>query len=134
MTRRAVEQTTATAYALWEMTRASRQATQEQIRAAQVAFDGVREEATLGARTTLDVLNAEQELLNAKADLIGALADEQIAAYRVLAQMGQLTVDHLNLPVQKYDPVQYYNLVKDAPGTQSEQGKALDRVLKAINK
>jgi len=51
-----------------------------------------------------------------------------------LAQMGQLTVDHLNLPVQKYDPVQYYNLVKDAPGTQSEQGKALDRVLKAINK
>ncbi|NBR34149.1 MAG: transporter [Rhodobacteraceae bacterium] len=134
VTRRAVEQTTATAYALLEMTRASRQATQEQIRAAQVAFDGVREEATLGARTTLDVLNAEQELLNAKADLIGALADEQIAAYRVLAQMGQLTVDHLNLPVQKYDPVQYFNLVKDAPGTQSEQGKALDRVLKAINK
>jgi outer membrane protein len=134
VTRAAIEQSVATSYALLEMTRASRQATQEQIRAAQVAFDGVREEATLGARTTLDVLNAEQELLNARADLIGAVADEQIAAYRVLAQMGQLTVDHLNLPVQKYDPASYYNLVKDAPTAQSEQGKALDRVLKAINK
>lgn len=132
--RRAIEQGTASSYALLEMTRAGRQATSEQIRAAQVAFDGVREEATLGARTTLDVLNAEQELLNAKAELIGAIADEQVAAYRVLVQMGRLTVDHLNLPVQKYDPAAYYNLVKTAPTTESAQGKALDRVLKAINK
>ena len=83
------------------MARASRKATEEQIRASQVAFDGTKEEAILGARTTMDVLNAEQDLLNAKAGLISALADEQVAAYRLLAQIGQLTVDHLNLPVQK---------------------------------
>ena len=85
----------------------------------------------MGARTTLDVLNAEQDLLNAKASLISALTDEQVAAYRLLAQMGQLTVDHLNLPVQKYDPAAYYNHVKNAPAA-SDQGKALDRVLKAL--
>ncbi len=134
VTRHAIEQSTATAYALLEIAQSSRQATQQQIRAAQVAFDGVREEATLGARTTLDVLNAEQELLDAKAQLISAIADEQVAAYRLMAAMGQLTVDHMNLPVQKYDPTEYYNLVKDAPGEHSKQGQALDRVLKALNK
>lgn len=131
VSKRQIEQATATSYALLDMARASRKATEEQIRASQVAFEGTKEEATLGARTTLDVLNAEQDLLNAKASLISALADEQVAAYRLLAQMGQLTVDHLNLPVQKYDPVAYYNHVKDAPAT-SDQGKAMDRVLKAL--
>jgi outer membrane protein len=131
VSKREIEQSTATSYALLDMARASRKATEEQIRASQVAFDGTKEEATLGARTTLDVLNAEQDLLNAKASLISALADEQVAAYRLLAQMGQLTVDHLNLPVQKYDPAAYYNHVKNAPAA-SDQGKALDRVLKAL--
>jgi outer membrane protein len=131
VSKRQIEQATATSYALLDMARASRKATEEQIRASQVAFDGTKEEATLGARTTLDVLNAEQDLLNAKASLISALADEQVAAYRLLAQMGQLTVDHLNLPVQKYDPAAYYNHVKNAP-VASDQGKSLDRVLKAL--
>lgn len=131
VSKRQIEQATATSYALLDMARASRKATEEQIRASQVAFDGTKEEATLGARTTLDVLNAEQDLLNAKASLITALVEEQVAAYRLLAQMGQLTVDHLNLPVQKYDPDAYYNHVKDAPAA-SDQGKALDRVLKAL--
>jgi outer membrane protein len=131
VSKRQIEQAAATSYALLDMARASRKATEEQIRASQVAFEGTKEEATLGARTTLDVLNAEQDLLNAKASLISALADEQVAAYRLLAQMGQLTVDHLNLPVQKYDPDAYYNHVKNAPAA-SDQGKALDRVLKAL--
>ena len=122
VSKRQIEQATATSYALLDMARASRKATEEQIRASQVAFDGTKEEATLGARTTLDVLNAEQDLLNAKASLISALADEQVAAYRLLAQMGQLTVDHLNLPVQKYDPDAYYNHVKNAqrPATKAK--------------
>ena len=70
VSKRKIEQATATSYALLDMARASRKATEEQIRASQVAFDGTKEEATLGARTTLDVLNAEQDLLNAKASLI----------------------------------------------------------------
>ena len=129
--KREIQQTTVTTFFDFSMARSRREATEEQIRAAQVAFDGTKEEAKLGARTTLDVLNAEQDLLNAKANLISATIEEQIVAYRLLLQMGQLTVDHLNLPVQKYDPAAYYNHVKNAPAA-SDQGKALDRVLKAL--
>ncbi|MFQ1699318.1 TolC family outer membrane protein [Loktanella agnita] len=127
-----IEQQVGNAYASLVVARASRVASNQQIRAAQVAFDGVREEATLGARTTLDVLNAEQELLDARANSISAQADEVIASYALLAAVGLLTVDHLNLPVQQYDPSSYYNLAKNAPVVHSSQGQALDRVLRAI--
>lgn len=127
-----VEQFVANAYSFLEVARASAQSSNNQIAAARVAFRGVREEATLGARTTLDVLNAEQELLSAQANLIAAQADEVIASYQVLSTMGLLTAAHLRLPVQQYDPAAYYNLVKDAPTITSDQGQALDRVLKAI--
>ncbi|MCO4849276.1 MAG: TolC family outer membrane protein [Yoonia sp.] len=127
-----LEQQVGNAYSFLDVARASRQAINQQIRAARVAFRGVREEATLGARTTIDVLNAEQELLNAQADLIAAQSDEVIASYQVLSTMGLLTAEHLRLPVQQYDPAAYYNLVKDAPTITSDQGQALDRVLRAI--
>ena len=129
-----IQQGVGNAYSFLEVARASRQASDQQSRAATVAFRGVREEATLGARTTLDVLNAEQELLDAQANTISAQADEVIASYSVLAAMGLLTAEHLRLPVQQYDPAAYYNLVKDAPTVTSEQGQALDRVLRAIGK
>ena len=127
-----IEQQVANAYSFLEVARASALSSNNQIAAARVAFRGVREEATLGARTTIDVLNAEQELLSAQANLIAAQADEVVASYQVLASMGLLTAAHLRLPVQQYDPAAYYNLVKDAPTARSEQGQALDRVLKAI--
>ncbi|WP_425434035.1 TolC family outer membrane protein [Loktanella fryxellensis] len=127
-----VSQDVANAYAVLTATRASLAASGEQVRAAQVAFDGIREEATLGARTTLDVLNAEQDLLDARANVITAQAAEVNASYAVLASVGLLTADHLNLPVQQYDPTAYYDLVKDAPAALSQQGQALDRVLQAI--
>ena len=104
---------------------ASIEAGDQQIRAAQTAFDGVREEATLGARTTLDVLNAEQELLDARAARLQAEAGRYVAVYQVLSSMGLLTVDHLNLGIATYDPEAYYDAVKDAPAT-SCQGKRLD--------
>mgnify|MGYP000530589247 CR=1 FL=1 len=115
------------------MAQASIEASRQQVTAAQRAFDGVREEAKLGARTTLDVLNAEQELLDAKADRVTSLTDEVIAGYRVLMRMGQLTAESLNLPVQKFDPAEYYNLVKSAPTKRSARGSKLDRVLKALS-
>ena len=127
-----VSQNVGNAYAFLNVARASRQASDLQIRAARTAFRGVREEATLGARTTLDVLNAEQELLDAQANMISAQADEVVATYRVLFTMGLLTAQHLNLGVQTYDPAAYYNLVRDAPATFSQQGQALDRVLESI--
>ena len=129
-----IEQEVGNAYTSLQVARASRQASEQQISAAQIAFQGVREEATLGSRTTLDVLNAEQELLDAQANRIAAQSNEVVASYALLAAMGLLTADHLNLPVQQYDPSAYYNLVKDAPTILSEQGAALDRVLQAIGK
>jgi outer membrane protein len=132
ITSQTVIQNVGNAYAVLRVAQASSEASDLQIRAARTAFRGVREEATLGARTTLDVLNAEQELLDAQANMISAQADEVVASYRVLATMGLLTADHMNLGVQSYDPVAYYNLVRDAPATYSQQGRALDRVLRSI--
>ncbi len=128
----AIEQQVASAYARLQVARATREASEQQIRAATVAFQGVREEATLGSRTTLDVLNAEQELLDARANRIAAQSDEVVASYSVLSAMGLLTADHLNLGVQQYDPSEYYNLVKNAPMRRSPQGDALERVLESI--
>ncbi|WP_322890099.1 MULTISPECIES: TolC family outer membrane protein [unclassified Yoonia] len=129
-----VEQQVGNAYAALQVARASAQASNQQISAARIAFDGVREEASLGSRTTLDVLNAEQELLDASANGIAAQVDEVIASYAVLAAMGLLTADHLQLAVQQYDVTAYYNLVKGAPTASSPQGEALDRVLEALSR
>lgn len=113
---------------------AQSQASERQVRAANVAFNGVREEATLGARTTLDVLDAEQTLLDAQALRIQAQAQVYVAAYAVLASMGLLTAEQLGLNVQIYDPEAYYNLVKNGPAKATKQGRQLDRVLKALGK
>jgi len=122
------------AYAILRAARASRAAGQEQVRAARVAFEGVREEAKLGARTTLDVLDSEQDFLDAQAGLIAAEADLYIAAYTVLESIGQLTARDLRLGVKTYDPTAYFDLVKDAPVPISPRGQKLDRVLRALGK
>ncbi|MDU8912800.1 TolC family outer membrane protein [Aestuariicoccus sp. MJ-SS9] len=128
-----IQQNVGNAYVQLQVARASIQASQNQVRAAEIAFRGVREEATLGARTTLDVLDAEQELLNARNNLISAQVDEYIAAYTILSSLGLMTAEYLKLNVPRYDPAEYYNLVKDAP-TLSRQGEQLDRVLRALGK
>ncbi len=131
----AVTQEVGNAYIQLQVAVASRRASESQVRASQIAFRGVREEATLGQRTTLDVLDAEQELLDARFNLVSAQVDEMVAAYRVLAAIGDLTADKLQLNVPRYDPAAYYNLVKSAPPrAASRQGSQLDRVLKSIGK
>jgi len=134
LTRLSIQQEVANAFAQLQVARATNAASEQQISAATVAFQGVREEATLGSRTTLDVLNAEQELLDARANRIAAQSDVVIASYAVLSSMGLLTVDHLKLPVQQYDPAAYYNLVTGSPVERSEQGAAIDRVLEALGR
>lgn len=126
-----ISQAVGQAWADLAVARAQIVATDEQIRAQTVAYRGVREEATLGARTTLDVLDAEQDLLDAQASRIEAEAQFNLAIYSLLASMGLLTVDHLNLGIPTYDPEAYYNAVRNAPST-SLQGERLDRVLRAI--
>ena len=129
-----VTQEVGNAYASLASAHAQLQASDRQIRAAQAAFDGVREEAKLGARSTVDVLDSEQVLLDAKSTRVTARANLYVAAYAVLAAKGQLTASDLRLPVQIYDAASYYNLVKDAPAKLSKEGKALDRVLRALQK
>ena len=102
-----------------------------QVTAQQQFFSGTREEANLGARTTLDVLNAEQDLLDARTLVVTAGNDRVVAQYALLAAQGLLTVDYLNLGIPTYDPSAYYNAVENAPVI-SPQGQALDRVLKSL--
>ncbi|MBD9529345.1 MULTISPECIES: TolC family outer membrane protein [Paracoccus] len=132
-TARQVDQAVGTAWAGIDVARAQISAIDQQIVSARQAFDGVREEATLGARTTLDVLEAEQILLQAMADKITAVANLQLAHYQLLSAMGLLTVENLKLGIPTYDPSAYYKAVKDAPFT-SRQGESLDRVLRSIGK
>lgn len=119
------------AWSALEVAAVSIEAGNLQVQAAQTAFEGVREEATLGARTTLDVLNAEQELLDARAMRLMAEAQRYVGVYNLLAAMGRLSVEQLNLGVPTYDPAAYYNAVKNAPVT-SPQGKKLQRILDRI--
>ncbi len=128
---RQVNEAVGIAWAGIDVARAQISAIDEQIVAARAAYEGVREEATLGARTTLDVLDAEQSLLAARADKITAEANLQLAHYQLLSAMGLLTVENLKLGIPTYDPSAYYNAVQDAPYT-SRQGERLDRVLRAI--
>lgn len=88
-----------------------------------------------GASTTLDVLDAEQDLLDAQVSAIQATINRESQAYAVLQSMGLLTVEHLNLNVPVYDPAAYYNAVKDAPTRLvSPEGEKLDRVLEALGR
>jgi len=130
---RLVEQEVGNASANLSVARAQILASDKAIRAAQLAFEGTREEARLGARTTLDVLDAEQELLDARTTRVQAVNNQNVAIYALLSSMGLLTVEHLNLGIPTYDPAEYYNAVKNAP-VRSVQGDRLDQVLKSIGK
>ena len=112
---------------------ASIAATQEQVVAAQAAYDGVKQEAALGSRTTLDVLNAQQDLLSAQAAHLQAQANLSVSQYGLLAAMGLLTADQLKLGIPTFDPSAYLNAVKKAPAT-SSRGAKLDKILKTLGK
>ncbi|WP_394195997.1 TolC family outer membrane protein [Litoreibacter albidus] len=129
-----VEQGVGNNWAQLAVARAQVRSSERQIRAAQIAFDGVREEAKLGARTTLDVLDAEQDLSDARTNLVVSQTQVYSAAYSLLASMGLLTADNLGLNVVRYDPAEYYNAVKDAPVPISKSGKKLDRILNRYQK
>jgi outer membrane protein len=87
---------------------------QSQVTASEVALNGVREEAKAGQRTTLDVLNAQQALVNARVSLVTAQHDRVVASYSVLSTIGRLSPQVLNLPTNTYDPSVHYQQVRDA--------------------
>ncbi|WP_134496818.1 TolC family outer membrane protein [Microvirga pakistanensis] len=107
-----------------EAARAQIQAAQAQIDAAETALSGVREEARVGQRTTLDVLNAQQELLTARVNLIQAQRDRVVASYQLVSAMGRLTSRALGLAVNHYSPKIHYDQVKDLwIGTTTPDGR-----------
>jgi outer membrane protein len=82
------------------------------VSANEVALAGVREEAKVGQRTTLDVLNAQQALLNARVQLVSAEHDEVVDSYSVLSSVGRLNIPTLGLAVAEYDPRVHFDQVK----------------------
>ncbi|SNS35632.1 MULTISPECIES: TolC family outer membrane protein [unclassified Azospirillum] len=112
----AVRQARETGIRAWEAlvtARASILSRKEQVRAANIALEGVRQEATVGSRTVLDTLDAEQEYLNAQVNLVQAERDEIVAIFQVLSATGQLTAGRLGLPVKTYDYEAHYNNTRD---------------------
>ncbi len=126
-----IDQNVANAWSGLQVAGASITANAAQIDAAQKAFDGVSEEASLGSRTTLDVLNAEQDLLAARSAKLEAEANRYIGVYQLLSVMGQLTAEKLNLGIPTYDVEAYAAAVKAAPLT-SARGAALDKIMSKI--
>lgn len=114
-TQLAVEQSVTRAWEQLETAIATIKTREEQINAADVALEGVRQEQEYGARTVLDVLDAEQELFNAKTNLVQAQRDRVVAAYGLLLTLGKLTPTYLDLPVKQYDPEEHYDDVKWLP-------------------
>jgi outer membrane protein len=110
---RLVQQTVRNA---WESLREAQsriRADEEQVKANAIALEGVRQEADVGARTTLDVLDAEQEYLDSQVALVTSQRDEVVAAYNLLAAIGRLTARDLGLPVDYYDPEEHYERVEN---------------------
>lgn len=97
----------------WRSAQAQIESIRAQVEAADVALEGVEREAQVGARTVLDVLDAEQELLDAQVELVRANRNERVAAYTLLAAVGRLTAADLGLPVDIYDPTEHYRDVRD---------------------
>ncbi len=89
---------------------------QAQVQASEIALNGVREEAKAGQRTTLDVLNAQQALVNARVALVTAQHDRVVASYSTLNSIGRLSPQILNLPTITYDPSVHYQQVRDSWG------------------
>lgn len=110
--RQAVQQATQN----WETLNAARAAIASfasAVRAAQIALEGIQQEALVGSRTVLDVLISQQQLFTTQSQLVGAQHDAALAEFNLAAAEGRLIAPELKLPVQLYDMEQHYKAVKD---------------------
>jgi outer membrane protein len=108
-----VQQNVTQSWGQLEAAKAQVDATTAQVTSAEIALDGVREEARVGQRTTLDVLNAQQALVSARTALVTAQHDRIVASYAVLASVGSLAPQVLGLRIETYDPMVHYQQVRD---------------------
>jgi len=112
--RRQAETAAIAAWVTHEGAKISLAAAQAEVRAATVALEGVQKEAQAGKRTTLEVLNSQQDLMQARARLIAAQQDRVVASYTLLSALGRLNRIHLGLNSPDYDPQVHYQQVRDA--------------------
>jgi outer membrane protein len=89
------------------------QANRDLVAAAQLALNGVVEERNVGQRTTLDVLNAQADVISAQINQVGTERNYVVASYAILSAIGRLSVGRLGLQVAQYKPEEHYNAVKD---------------------
>ncbi len=113
LARTQVRQAIVQAWSNLDATKGAIISTEAQVKAAESALNGVRQEALVGQRTTLDVLNAQQELVNARASVVQAQRDRVVASYAVLAAVGRLSPQILGLRVTHYDAAVHYQQVRD---------------------
>ncbi|MGC2824800.1 MAG: TolC family outer membrane protein [Pseudolabrys sp.] len=119
-----VRQTVVQSWGNLEAAKANIEATQANVQAAEIALNGVREEARVGQRTTLDVLNAQQELVNARVSLVSAQRDRVVASYTLLGAVGRLSPQVLGLHVPTYDSNVHYQQVRDSwAGVRTPDGR-----------
>ena len=111
--RDAIRATVVSSWGQLETAKAVIRSSQAAVKASEIALDGVREEAKVGQRTTLDVLNAQQLLLQSRVNLVSAQRDRVVASYTVLASVGRLSAPNLGLTVIEYDPTIHFTQVKD---------------------
>jgi outer membrane protein len=111
--RLSVQQNVTQSWGQVEAAKAQLDATAAQVTSTEIALNGVREEARVGQRTTLDVLNAQQALVSARTALVTAQHDRIVASYAVLASVGSLSPQILGLRIETYDPVVHYQQVRD---------------------
>jgi len=112
------------AWAQLDAAKSSIESTKGQVKSAEAALNGVREEARLGQRTTLDVLNAQQELVSARIAVVSAQRDRLVNSYGLLAAIGRLSPQVLGLQVPKYDPIVHYQQVRDSwAGVRTPDGR-----------
>jgi len=111
--RRQVLENVTRAWAALTAARATNISNRAQVKANLIALDGVQQELLVGSRTQLDVLDAEQELLNSRVSLVRSLRDEYVAAHQLISSMGRMTVQAMGLPVTPYDPGVNYRRVRD---------------------
>lgn len=110
---RGVQRSVTTAWERVLASRAAIEALQAEVDANQIALDGVQEEALVGQRTVLDVLDAEQELFISQVNLVRAKREEVLAGYQLKSAVGDLTVAGLGLAVEPFDAEAYYRLQRD---------------------
>jgi len=113
-TRRETVEATTQAWENLQSARARVISLQDQVRASQVALDGIQRESLVGSRTVLDVLISEQDLLSARVNLEQARHDAALAAFQVKSDVGRLTAQALRLPVPIYNPSEHYEQVRDS--------------------